>query len=126
MLVGSKGLFQKTARHYDAAAASITTGTDRVQKTLRPDRQLLVTQRLADSVTVYSPVGPLTKEELELTSEHFDTLSVVGLLPQRAVKTNETWKVGDEVAQALCSFEGRTTQDLACKLTEVKDHIAHF
>lgn len=125
VLAAADGVLQKTARVYDTAKASITTGGDHTDKALRPARRLLVAQEDKGQLLVYSPSGPLTKEELELTSEHFDTLSVVGLLPNRAVKVDETWKVGNGVAQALCSFEGLAAQDLTCKLVEVKDNVAH-
>ncbi len=124
VLAAADGLPQKTARVYETAKATITTGSDRMEKTLRPERRLLVAQQNKGQLLVYCPGGPLTREEVELTSEHFDTLSVVGLLPNRAVKVDETWKVGNGVAQTLCSFEGLAAQDFTCKLVEVKDNLA--
>src|SRR5262249_54343283 len=61
---------------------------------------------------------------LELTSEHFDTLALTGLLPGKAVAVGDTWKVANTVVQALCTFEGLTEQNLTCKLEEVKDNVA--
>ncbi len=124
VLMAADGVLQKTARVYETARASITTGGDRTDKTLRPERRLLVAQEDKGQLLVYCPSGPLTKEEVELTSEHFDTLALVGLLPNRAVKVDETWKIGNGVAQALCSFEGLAAQDLTGKLVEVKDNVA--
>lgn len=124
LTAGAKGMIGKTARAYETAQAVITTGADRIEKNLRADRRLLVAQRDKNQSVVYCPAGALTKDELELTSEHFDTLAVAGLLPNRAVKVDETWKVDNEAAQALCSFEGLTAQDLTCKLAEVKDNVA--
>jgi hypothetical protein len=118
------GTAEKCARVYDKAAAAITVAQDRTERVLRPERRLIVAQRSKDQLLVYSPAGPLVREELELTSEHFDTLAVTGLLPGKAVAVGETWKVSNAVAQALCLFEGLTEQDLACKLEEVKDNVA--
>ena len=81
-------------------------------------------QRLKEELLVYCPKGPLSREELELTSEHFDTLALTGLLPGKAVAVGATWKVSNPVAEALCNFEGLTGQDLTCKLEEVKDNQA--
>jgi hypothetical protein len=61
-----------------------------------------------------------------LTSEHFDTLALPGLLPGRSVSVGDTWKVPNGIAQALCNFEGLTEQDLSCKLDEVKDQVARI
>jgi hypothetical protein len=124
LAVGPNGLIQKAARVYETARASITTGSDRSERTLRPERRLVVAQQAKGQGLVYCPAGPLTHQELELTSEHFDTLSLAGLLPGKAVQVGETWKVPNEVAQVLCSFEGLTSQDLVCKLEEVKDKSA--
>ncbi len=125
LVVNSKGLPEKSARLYETAKAAIRVGGDRTEHTLRPDRRLQVAQHHNDQALTYAPAGPLTREELSVTSEHFDTLSLTGLLPQKDVEIGATWKVTDAVAQGLCSFDGLTTQDLACKLEKVEDQVAH-
>src|SRR5206468_7046073 len=120
LAVGAKGLPEKSARVYEAAKAVITVGSDRAEHTLRADRRLQIAQRHNDQALTYAPAGPLLREELSLTSEHFDTLSLTGLLPQKDVEIGTTWKVTDAVAQGLCSFDGLTTQDLSCKLEKVE------
>ena len=122
--VASDGLPENAARVYEKAKAVITVDKDPSDRSLRAERRLLVAQRNKDRLVVYSPTGPLTREELELTSEHFDTLALPGLLPGRAVSVGETWKVPNTIAQALCSFEGLVEQNLVCKLEEVKDQAA--
>ncbi len=124
--VGSDGLPEKTARLYETANSLITLDRERAEQSLRKNRNLFVAQRHEDRFLVYSPSGPLTREELELTSEHFDTLAVTGLLPGRAVAVGETWKIANSVVQALCNFEGLTAQDLVGKLEEVKDEVARI
>jgi hypothetical protein len=122
--VDAAGLPTKTARFYELATATITDGADVTELKLRPERCLLVAQRPKDELLVYSPTGPLTPAEWELTGQHFDTLHVVGLLPGKGVAVGESWKVSNRVAQALCAFEGLTAQDLACKLEGVQDQVA--
>jgi len=122
--VSSDGLAERAARVYETAQAVITVDKEPVHRTLRAERRLLVAQRTRDRLVVFSPAGPLTREELELTGEHFDTLAVPGLLPGRAVSVGETWKVPNAIAQALCNFEGLVEQTLVCKLEEVKDQAA--
>lgn len=125
LAINSKGLPEKSARLYESAKAIITVASDRMEHTLRPDRRLQVAQRHNDQALVYAPAGPLTREELSLTSEHFDTLTLSGLLPQKEVEIGATWKISDPVAQALCSFEGLTSQELTCKLDKVDGQISH-
>jgi hypothetical protein len=125
LVLGSTGLPEKVARIYEAASATVTAAGERSEKTLRKERQLFVAQRHNDQPLTYSPAGPLTREELELTAEHFDTLGLTGLLPDKEVAVGDTWKVPNAVVQALCHFEGLTEQDLTGKLDEVKDNTAH-
>jgi hypothetical protein len=122
--VGAENLPDKVARCYEIAKAAISVNGDRSEKTLRPERRLMVAQRSKSGFLVYSPAGPLTRDELDLTSDHFDTLSLTGLLPGKAVTVGESWKVSNAVAQALCSFEGLTQQNLECKLEEVNGQTA--
>lgn len=124
LAAGDNGLPEKTARVYDKAQASIKVQDDAAERTLRPERRLLVVQRHQDRGVVFSPAGPLTREEAELTGDHFDTLLLTGLLPASDVKVGDTWPVGLTTAQALCHFEGLTEHSLVCKLEEVKDGVA--
>ena len=113
-------LVTKLARVYDDARAAITVDGVTSQRTLRPDRRLIVAQRPADALVCYCPQGSLTREELETVSEHFDTLDLAGLLPGKEVATGDTWKIGNAAAQALCLFEGLVENNLTGKLTDVK------
>jgi hypothetical protein len=121
LAVSREGTPAKVARLYDKAVATITVGKERTERSLRPGRRLLVAQRYQDVPLVYCPAGPLSREELELTSEHFDTLCLTGLLPGKAVSVGSTWKVSNGVAQALCHFEGLTEQKLTCTVEEAGD-----
>jgi hypothetical protein len=124
LAVSSKDLPEKSARVYEKAQATIKAGPDLTERKLRPERRLQVAQRHNDVSLVYSPAGSLTREELALTSEHFDTLVLTGLVPQKEVSIGETWKITDAVAQGLCAFEGLTSQDFNCKLEKVEEQIA--
>jgi hypothetical protein len=125
-LAAGDGLATKTARVYAAAKAVIRVSDNPSERTLRPDRRLVVAQRDKDGLFVYSTGGAFTQEELELAHDHFDTLALPGLLPGKAVTVGDTWKVPNAVAQAVCNFEGLTEQTLTGKLDEVKDGVAAF
>jgi hypothetical protein len=126
ILAVADGVVQKTARVYETAKAANTVGSERVERTLRPDRRLFVAQRYKEQGLVYSPAGALTREELDLTAEQFDSSAVTGLLPGKEVKVGDTWKVPANVVQALCNFEGLTEHTLTGKLESVADDTATF
>jgi hypothetical protein len=124
--VAATGLPEKSARFYEIAKADILAGNDRSERSLRAERRLFVAQRAKDQPLTYSPAGPLSREEMELTSEHFDTLALTGLLPVKPVAVGDTWTVPNSVAQALCGYEGLTEQTLACKLEAVSENTARI
>jgi hypothetical protein len=126
LAVGASGLPEKSARRYETAKVVIRVGGERSERTLRPERSLLVAQRGKDQALVYCPAGGLRRAELELTGEQFDTLCVSGVLPGKEVKIGDTWKLTNAVAQAVCNFDGLSEQSLAGKLESVAGGVAVF
>jgi hypothetical protein len=124
--IGTGGQPEKTARKYAAAGVAIKVAAERSERSLRPERSLLVAHKVKDQATVYCPAGGLRRAELELTSEHFDTLALPGVLPGKEVKVGDTWKLSNAVAQGLCNFEGLSEQSLTGKLESVTDAVAVF
>ncbi|MCI0681951.1 MAG: hypothetical protein L0Y71_07595 [Gemmataceae bacterium] len=113
---------EKTARHYEIAKATIAGQT----RTLRATHSLVIAHRVKDQLISYSPKGPLFGEEMELL-EHFDTLSLPGLLPGTAVKVGDSWNVAPAVVQGICGLDGldaQTKQQVTCTLTALTDDRA--
>lgn len=114
----------KSARHYTTAESVIRFNNDAGEKrSLREKRRFLVAQRLKDHVMAFSPNGVLTREEMELT-EHFDTMAVAGLLPGKSIDIGKSWTVANTTVQALCDFEGLTSQNVEGTLESVSGNIA--
>jgi hypothetical protein len=124
--VDKSGQAEKSARVYETAKAKIHVDKHLTEKSLRSERKLQVAQWQNDQLTVYSPAGALFQGELELCSEHFDTLHVAGLLAGKEVAVGDTWKLANSVAQALCHFDGLIEHSLTGKLEQVKDGQAHL
>ncbi len=119
-----KGVIRKAARYYEKAACTAEIADSKVNRGLRDDRRLIVAQRTGDQLLCYSPAGPLTRQELEVVAEHFDTLHLTGLLPGKEVAAGDSWKIPNATAQAVCLFEGLVKHDLTGKLLEVKNGVA--
>jgi hypothetical protein len=118
--VAKTGTAEKTARVYETAKATIQAGKHTSERTLRPERKLFIAQWQNDQPLAYSPSGPLFRSELELCSEHFDTLHLAALLPGKEVNVGGTWKIANVSVQALCHFDGLTEQALIGKLERVE------
>lgn len=123
---GDGGTVQKVVRFYKEAATDRVSGVDRSRQTLSDDRRGIVAQQTPAGILHFHPTGPLTRDDLELVSEHFETLALPGLLPNKAVKVGETWTIANDVAQALCQFDGLVKNELVGKLTAVQDGKATF
>ena len=124
VLVADKVVVKKTARHYRTAASHATVDGARVERTLAAERRLIVAQRTGDGLFCYSPVGPLTRSDLEVVSEHFETLHLTGLLPGKDVAVGDSWKLESATAQSLCLFDGLISHDLSAQLKEVAGGLA--
>jgi hypothetical protein len=122
--VAVDGTADKIAMVYEKAESAVTLAGNTSEHKLRPKRNLIVAQRSKDQPLVYCPAAPLTRDELELVGEHFDTLALTGLLPGKAVAKGDTWTVKNSVAQALCNFEGLTEQKVTCKLEDCNAETA--
>jgi hypothetical protein len=120
------GLPGRTARHYSEAGASSSAGGDRSDRTLPEDRRLVVATSGAEGLLCYSPGGPLTRDELDLVTEHFDPRCLPGLLPGKAMAIGGTWTVGDAAAHAASLLDSLIRLDLSGKLTGVEGGLATF
>jgi hypothetical protein len=119
VLSADKAVARKAARFYQAAAAHGVVDGDRIERALAADRRLIVAQRTGDALFCYAPNGPLTRADLEVVSEHFETLHLTGVLPGKEVAVGDTWKLDSLIAQSLCLFDGLISHDLTARLAEV-------
>ena len=125
-LAVADGMPARSARHYDEASASVAIGSDKEAHVLPAGRKLVLAARTAEGPFCFCPAGPVTREELDLVSEHFDPHCLAGLLPGKVVGVGDTWAVGNVAAQTACLFDGLIKNALTGKLTDVKDGIATF
>lgn len=119
-----KSLIKKSVRYYETAKASAQIQNDSVDRTLRSDRRRVVAQRIGDGLLTYSPSGPMTQEELEVVSEHFDTLHLTGVLSDKESQVGDKWKIGNIPAQSLCLFDGLISQDLEATFESLNSGVA--
>jgi hypothetical protein len=125
-LATADGLPARSARHYEDAVAAAVIDGEKLNRALPADRRLVVAVRGSEGTLCFSPAGPLTRDELDLVTEHFNPQCVAGLLPGKAVNVGDTWAVAPAAAQAACQFDGLIKNALTGKLTAVADGKATF
>lgn len=114
------------ARFYHTAKATLNIHGQPTERTLRSDRRVQVAQKSVEGTVVFSPHGPLYREEHELTADIIDLLAVVGVLPGKEVAIGETWDISLPVAQALAGVDGVIKHDLKGKLDTVTNGVARI
>jgi hypothetical protein len=122
----SAGGIGKAVRYYEVATSNSSVGREVSKRELAADRRLTVAQRNAEGTFHFSPNGALTRDELELVGEHFDTMCLPTLLPNKEVKIGEVWSLSNDAAQHACLFEGIVKNELQGKLIDAKDGVATF
>jgi len=114
----------RAARHYAKAEAQIRLRETDLTNDLRPERRLIVLDAQAGEPAQFSPLGPLTREELELIEVPASGISLTALLPGKSIATGSSWKLSDQVVARLFNLEAVNQQTIECKLDSVKDGLA--
>jgi hypothetical protein len=116
----------KVVRYYTTAKATNNSGGEQRRVELGADRRLTVAVRAEKETLHVCPAGPFTRDEHDLVGDHFDTLALPLLLPNKELKAGDTWDVSDSGCQHALLFDGLAKNGLKGTLTAVKDGVATF
>lgn len=97
-LPAAKSKFSQLAalRHYDEAQATYQIGRSKFSAQLDTERPLIGLEPQADgNVLLFSPMAPLTRDELDLLDIPCNTALAHQLLPNKPIPVGETWKPSD-------------------------------
>ncbi len=114
-----------TVRHYESAQATIEYRQGALQPRLREDRRIVaVSAPGPHDVILYSPLGPLDHDELDLIDVPANSALIDVLLPGRPVGVGETWSLQTDWLAPLLGLDAVHTSSIACKLDRVEKHLA--
>jgi hypothetical protein len=116
----------RSIRFYDRAEAVVRVEEDGVQPVLRPDRRLIVAETSGRSVTLFSPRGPLSRDELDLIDVLGNSLLLDRLLPAEPVAMGDSWKLPKDLVIAMLGLDEAAEADVEATLTEVTETAARF
>jgi hypothetical protein len=119
-----KNDFLHGIRYYDHATAVIKIEDGAFQPALRDDRRLIGAELDGSSATLFSPHGPLTREELDLIDLQGSSLVLERLLPDKPVAIGDTWKHSDALVTTLLRLDEISKNDVQSTLSSVKDGAA--
>lgn len=124
LALGSGFADSRVVRSYRQAEAKIQLKDSKLTNTVREERRLIGVESNEKSATTFSPLGPLTRDEIDLVEVPGSSLSLAALLPEKAVEIGDTWTHPDWVIARLLNLDAVNQQDITSKLTDVKDQVA--
>jgi hypothetical protein len=116
----------KAARHYGVAEAKIQIKNSQMKQSLRAERRLFVIQHKGEDAALFSPLGPLTREELELVDAPGSSTVLTAILPGKKAAIGDEWKLSNQTIARLLGLEAVSEQDVVAKLTKVEESLAIF
>jgi hypothetical protein len=114
----------RLVRTYQSARANIRLHESDLTNGLRPERRLIAVESGDKAAVLFSPQGPITREELELIELAGSGLALEALLPPRVQKIGSQWPLRDTTVARLLGLEAVSQQDVACTFDSVKEGVA--
>ena len=116
----------RSVRYYEQIDAVIKVEDDGMKPVLRQRRRLIGAEASEDMLTLFSPLGPLTRDELDLIDVLPDSLLLDRLLPEKRVAVGDSWKHSPKLIAALLGIDVAGTANVRSTLTEVAGGAARF
>lgn len=113
-----------TLRHYRIADAEIVADGRKSDSRLSSTRRLIAVDRSDGGFVLYSPFGPLTRDDLEMVETQCDPLALEGLLPEQSVRDGATWAPSASNIAHVLGWDVVTKSSLTCKLSKVNAKTA--
>lgn len=95
----------RSARRVIRAGSAVNGEVRPFASAIRPEAALVTAAVAGEEITIYSPLTPLTRAELELLEEPADPLSLFALLPEKPVAPGDHWTVGLAAARNLSAYD---------------------
>ncbi len=115
---------RRAVRYYHQAEASIKVGEGTLAPALNDDRRIVAAQVDKEGSALYSPAGPLTRDELDLIESQGNSLLWWCLLPKGPVAIGNRWEVDQEPLGLLLGIDAVTQCSASCSLTSVDGNVA--
>lgn len=115
---------KQVIRYYTEGKANIKVDKNGFQNQLRDDFRTMCVSLSDESATMYSPLGPMTRDELELLKLAGEPIAWNALLPTSPVKPGDTWKLADTSLAILLGIEVVTASDVRAKLVSADAKVA--
>jgi hypothetical protein len=114
------------ARYYHQAQAQMAIAAGRESPSLRSDRRVVVAEPDAGELMLFSPDGPLTRQELDLIDVPASSQFVYALLPEQPVAVGQAWQHDGALFKGLARVESISSATIQSKLGKVQGNVARI
>ncbi|MCA9153851.1 MAG: hypothetical protein KDA38_03655 [Planctomycetales bacterium] len=123
---GDSGEQPATVRLYRKAEADMRIEDSSRQITLDDERRIVAVHLGEGRPKLYSPLGPITRDDLELIDVQGNSALLDELLPsgEQRTKTGEGWTIDKAVIGYLLGLEAVSQSDVSAKLASVENDVA--
>lgn len=116
----------RAVRHYERADAVIDIESRSVEPRLRHSRRLIAVDASEPRLALFSPHGPLTREELDLLDVPGNSLLIESLLPDKPVAIGDQWTHDDALIAALVGLDAVSQAEVTSQLTFIDAQAARM
>lgn len=114
----------RDVRFYREAKATVAIGEGRIEMGLNEARKLIVADANASALTLFSPLGPLTRDELELIQTQGSSSLLDRLAPTSPVALNAEWDHASRDLALLLGLDAIHQTDIKSTLRQVENNVA--
>lgn len=111
-------------RNYDRVKTNLKINEQPISLELRPTRQLIAATVSNGDLTLFSPNGTLTRDELDLLSIPGDRLVIDLMLPEESVKVGSRWSHDDKTIAMLLGLDAVSNNNTSSELKDVTSRYA--
>ncbi|NIP86622.1 MAG: hypothetical protein GTO03_14080 [Planctomycetales bacterium] len=116
----------QSARYYRQQDAKLVINGQEITPSLRETRRLIGASYSQGRLTIFSPQGPLTREELDLVEWPGDGLVADALLPKDRVTVGDRWELDPAWLAALVNIDAVGDSDVSAELTQLQRDYARI
>ena len=112
----------RVVRRYDEAKGKIHVRKWEIKTSLGKSRRLIaVAKKHGKPLVYYSPLGPLTTQDLDILQLQFDPLAVAEILPSEPVEDGSKWKVAPATLATLMGMDAVLESKVRATVSAIED-----
>jgi hypothetical protein len=116
----------RSVRDYQNISVDVKVGGGQYKPALAPEHRRIAAEAAEPALTLFSPDGNLTRDELDAIDVQGDSLLLDRLLPEKAVAIGDRWAHSGDLMAALLRLDQVAKTTVESSLIETTGSLARF